>query len=143
MLPTSGHNYRRVWTYQPALVGWKNPPELDDWEKAAEENIQINIGNDVWIGRDCFIKASRPDKPLIIGDGAVIASKSMVVKMSRLMRLSAVTPRKLSNIVSTKKLLKNCFASSGGIGTLIKFTTTLNILTASKNLLTCTINKLL
>ena len=44
------------------------------------DGCEINIGNDVWIGRGCFLKCANPDKPLIIGDGAVIASDSVVVK---------------------------------------------------------------
>ena len=38
------------------------------------------IGNDVWIGRGCNLKCTNPTKPLVIGDGAVIASDSVVVK---------------------------------------------------------------
>ncbi|MBR4153525.1 MAG: CatB-related O-acetyltransferase [Selenomonadaceae bacterium] len=41
---------------------------------------KINIGNDVWIGRGCILKCTNPNKPLVIGDGAVIASDSVVVK---------------------------------------------------------------
>ena len=41
---------------------------------------KILIGNDVWIGRGCSLKCSTSNKPLIIGDGAVIAADSVVVK---------------------------------------------------------------
>ena len=43
-------------------------------------NCRIEIGNDVWIGRGCILKCTNPEHPLIIGDGAVIASDSVVVK---------------------------------------------------------------
>ena len=41
---------------------------------------KILIGNDVWSGHSCTFKCNNPKKPLIIGDGAVIASESVVVK---------------------------------------------------------------
>ena len=41
---------------------------------------KISIGSDVWIGRGCIFKCANPDKPLIIGDGAIVASDSVVVK---------------------------------------------------------------
>ena len=45
-----------------------------------KNGCQILIGNDVWIGRGCILKCTNPDKPLVIGDGAVVASDSVVVK---------------------------------------------------------------
>ena len=72
------HNHRGLFSYAFQNLDWESPKEFLPTE--VEGNYKIEIGNDVWIGRDCFIKASRPDKPLLIGDGAVIASKSMVVK---------------------------------------------------------------
>ena len=44
------------------------------------EPCRINIGSDVWIGRGCILKCTNPQKPLVIGDGAVIAADSVVVK---------------------------------------------------------------
>ena len=41
---------------------------------------QIEIGSDVWIGRGCILKCTNSSKPLVIGDGAVVASDSVVVK---------------------------------------------------------------
>ena len=41
---------------------------------------RLNIGSDVWIGRGCRLKVSNNDKPLNIGNGAIIASDSVVVK---------------------------------------------------------------
>ena len=74
----SGHNYRSVAIYDPVHHNWSKPkpPVPDDQKKPC----RIVIGNDVWIGRGCFFKVGDPDRPLIIGDGAVIASDSVVVK---------------------------------------------------------------
>ena len=44
------------------------------------DGCKILIGNDVWIGRGCIFKSNNPEKPLVIGDGAVIAADSVVVK---------------------------------------------------------------
>ena len=52
-----------------------------DWPEFRQEPLPrgcITIGSDVWIGRGCHLKAS--GRPLTIGDGAVIASDSNVVK---------------------------------------------------------------
>ena len=43
-------------------------------------SAHLGIGSAVWIGRGCRFKVSNPDKPLMIGDGAVVASDSVVVK---------------------------------------------------------------
>ena len=69
------HNHRGVFQ-SPALVCDENSREL--LPKA--DGCKINIGSDVWIGRGCTFKCSNPEKPLIIGDGAVVASDSVVVK---------------------------------------------------------------
>ena len=52
-----------------------------DWTEFFQQPFdtgRITIGSDVWIGRGCHLKAS--GRPLTIGDGAVIASDSNVVK---------------------------------------------------------------
>ena len=70
----ANHNYRRVFTSDPNFFGWSSdlyPPQ---------GVCKILIGSDVWIGRGCNLKCTNPNKPLIIGDGAVIASDSVVVK---------------------------------------------------------------
>ncbi len=43
-------------------------------------DCKIEIGNDVWIGIGSILKSNNPEKPLVIGDGAVIAADSVVVK---------------------------------------------------------------
>ena len=70
------HNYHKI-----SVVA------VPDWEWEIPKGFypprgkgQINIGNDVWIGRGCTLKSANPNKPLVIGDGAVIASESVVVK---------------------------------------------------------------
>lgn len=74
----SGHNYHSVAIYDPVHFNWKNPkPPIPADQK---KTCRIEIGNDVWVGRGCFFKVSDPDRPLVIGDGAVIASDSVVVK---------------------------------------------------------------
>ncbi len=49
----------------------------NDWVKAIdfEEGLPINIGNDVWVGRNCTIMDG-----VTIGDGAVIATGAIVTK---------------------------------------------------------------
>ena len=70
------HDYKRISSYGPESLGWRAPR---DFYKPVRQ-CKILIGNDVWIGRNCILKATNPDKPLVIGDGAVIASDSVVVK---------------------------------------------------------------
>ena len=68
------HNYRNVGTY--VHTDWNFPVEF----RPTQGICQISIGNDVWIGRGSILKSTNPAKPLIIGDGAVVASDSVVVK---------------------------------------------------------------
>ena len=65
----SDHNYRNVNNYGLTHLNWTVPG-----------TCKIEIGNDVWIGRGCNLKCTNPNKPLVIGDGAVIASDSVVIK---------------------------------------------------------------
>lgn len=58
------HNYHRVTTYP--------------WPSETKSSC-VGIGNDVWIGRECSLK-TKGDDTLVIGDGAVIAADSVVVK---------------------------------------------------------------
>ena len=69
------HNYRNVHMYGLGNWDWSSPPEFHP-----KGTCKILIGNDVWIGRGCTLKCTNPNKPLIIGDGAVVASDSVVVK---------------------------------------------------------------
>ena len=71
------HNYKNVASYDIFRFGWINP---HNFLSPPYDSDKIFIGNDVWIGRGCTLKCTNPNKPLIIGDGAVIASDSVVVK---------------------------------------------------------------
>lgn len=70
------HNHHNVSNIGKSTVDWEFPKEL----LPPQGTCKILIGNDVWIGRGCILKCTNPNKPLIIGDGAVIASDSVVVK---------------------------------------------------------------
>ena len=70
------HNHKNIGSYGLTHFDWNYPQEFYQ----PEGNPEIRIGSDVWIGSDCVFKCSNPNKPLIIGDGAVIASDSVVVK---------------------------------------------------------------
>lgn len=70
------HNYRNVGTMPVTSVDWYFPAEF----LPPQGQCKILIGNDVWIGRGCNLKCTNPNKPLVIGDGAVVASDSVVVK---------------------------------------------------------------
>ncbi len=73
---SQNHNYRTVTAYSLLGMDWTVPREFfPQFGK-----YRIEIGNDVWVGRGCFFKCGTPDKPLVIGDGAVIAADSVVVK---------------------------------------------------------------
>lgn len=69
-----GHNYHHVSNYNISDCRWNGPVPRSN------KMCRVFIGNDVWIGRGCRFKCSDPDRPLVIGDGAVIASDSVVVK---------------------------------------------------------------
>jgi len=73
---SQNHNYRSVTAYSFVMMDWLVPREF--FPPFGE--YRIEIGSDVWIGRGCFFKCTSPEKPLTIGDGAVIASDSVVVK---------------------------------------------------------------
>jgi len=71
-----GHNHNLLTSTHPDNFDWNFPKEFN----APSGKCKINIGDDVWIGRGCILKCTNPKKPLVIGDGAVIAADSVVVK---------------------------------------------------------------
>ena len=71
------HNFKNVTQYDLSRFGWEYSGR-DFLPSLAE--CKILIGSDVWIGRGCILKCTNPAKPLVIGDGAVVASDSVVVK---------------------------------------------------------------
>lgn len=70
------HNYHNVSILDVDSFDWTVPKTF----LPAMGNGKINIGSDVWIGRGSIFHAPNPNKPLVIGDGAVVASDSVVVK---------------------------------------------------------------
>lgn len=72
----NNHDYKKVSSFDVYWFDWEIP--ADFW--IPKGNFQINVGSDVWIGRGCILKSANPKKPLVIGDGSIIASDSVVVK---------------------------------------------------------------
>ena len=70
------HNYKNISHFSLGWWGWDIPTDYFPNNK----DCRIDVGNDVWIGRGSVLKSNNPDKPLVIGDGAVIAADSVVVK---------------------------------------------------------------
>jgi len=70
------HNYKILSSMDLYWFDWVAPREF----YPINGNRKIEIGSDVWVGRDVTFSCSSRDKTLIIGDGAVIASDSVVVK---------------------------------------------------------------
>ena len=70
------HNYKNVSHYSLDWWGWDIEKEF----YPPNEGCKMEIGNDVWIGLGTSLISNNPEKPLVIGDGAVIASDSVVVK---------------------------------------------------------------
>lgn len=76
--PAYGHHHKYASIYAFSHLDWEIPNDV--FPNIPLKPLQILIGSDVWIGRGCAFKVTNPDKPLIIGDGAVIAADSVVVK---------------------------------------------------------------
>ena len=76
-LPANDHHYENINTYSMVHFDWYTN---DEFARSQKKYCKINIGSDVWMGRGTFLKCSSLKKPLTIGDGAVIASDSVVVK---------------------------------------------------------------
>jgi len=72
----SGHNYHNMSSFYK--FGWKTPQEY--YMVSPKLPCKINIGNDVTIETGARLKSNNPEKPLTIGDGAVITSDSVVIK---------------------------------------------------------------
>ena len=70
------HDYRNVSSYAPTEFDGSVPREFFPQKRTC----QILIGNDVWIGSGAIFNCANRYKSLVIGDGAVIASDSVVVK---------------------------------------------------------------
>ena len=73
------HDYHRTFTYALDLSDFHSP-HVDAILAQPTFDSRIEIGSDVWISRGVRMKAADTAHPLRIGDGAVIASDSVVVK---------------------------------------------------------------
>lgn len=72
IITNGNHKYLRPTTYPFAELGW-TPITISN--SSAYGNGNIIIGNDIWIGANCTIISN-----VKIGDGAIIAANSIVVK---------------------------------------------------------------
>ena len=72
------HDYHRAFTFDLCWFSWDTKDLRAPVEKRGQSGI--TIGNDVWVGRACHLKAAGRGHHLTIGDGAVIAANSVVVK---------------------------------------------------------------
>ena len=72
------HNLKNVSLSDVDNFDWPVPKEF--LPPNVFGRCKINIGSDVWCGRGCTFNCPNPSKSLVIGDGAVIASGSVVVK---------------------------------------------------------------
>lgn len=73
------HDYRRVTTYDPGCMDF----DSKDWCASLGYKSYaggVHIGSDVWIGRGSRLKAAGDSGILTVGDGAVIAADSVVVR---------------------------------------------------------------
>ena len=76
LLVTGDHDWRKISTYSALHSDLMEVRQ----SFSPTEKCKVEIGNDVWIGRGTILKSTNPARPLQIGDGAVIASNSVVVK---------------------------------------------------------------
>ena len=100
-------------THVQGVNGWAKFLYPDD-PSAAEAKIEwfktacphTNIGNDVWIGQGAFIKAG-----VTIGDGAVVAARSVVTQDVPPYSIVAGTPAKVKRLRFHEALVERLMAS--------------------------------
>ena len=73
------HNYHAVTPFGLNSLDWSVPRDFYPMYTSKMSYPELKIGSSVWIGRGCCLKVSNMNKPLNIGNGAVIASDSVVV----------------------------------------------------------------
>ena len=73
---TNDHNPKHVSVYSMTHSDFAFPKEFFTRPGRSE----VLIGNDVWVGLGATFKSVNPNKPLVIGDGAVVAANSVVVR---------------------------------------------------------------
>ena len=74
------HDYRRVTTYDPGCMDFETADWCAKLGYKDSGNGGMHIGSDVWIGRGSRLKAAGDSGILTIGDGAVVAADSVVVR---------------------------------------------------------------
>ena len=74
---SSDHNQNNISSYGLSHWDWTAP---NDFYQTDRKYGLLEIGSDVWIGRGTCIKASDSKKALKIGNGAIVAADSVVVK---------------------------------------------------------------
>ena len=103
--PSYGHHKEYITTFQLDIFDWNVPNDV--FIPKEQPPMQIIIGNDVWIGRGCFLKSNNPDKPLTIGDGAVIAADSVVVKNVPPYAIVGGNPAKIIKYRFSEKIIES------------------------------------
>ena len=72
----ANHNHFRTALHSYWSFPFKCP---DDYKRRFKQESKLIFGNDVWVGRGNSFVISNPDKSINIGDGAIIASNSVVI----------------------------------------------------------------
>ena len=78
MMGIDDHNYHNISSYAFSHLDWAITKDF--YPKHKNATLNLIIGSDVWIGIGCHVKVSNQDKPIIIGNGAIVAADSVVVK---------------------------------------------------------------
>ena len=71
------HNHFRVALQSYWSFGWDVP---DDYKRHFNQESKLIFGNDVWVGRGCSFVIANPDKSIRVGNGAIVATNSNVIK---------------------------------------------------------------
>ena len=73
----NSHDHRKVFSFDLGNFDWFfYPPYVVTNMRGGT----IKMGSDVWLGYGVHLKSASNEKPLTIGDGAIIAADSVVVK---------------------------------------------------------------
>ena len=99
-----GHDYHNVSSMETfGGFDWSIPQNF----VTPKGVCKLQIGSDVWIGRGCHLKSVNYEKPLIIGDGAVIASDSVVVKNVPPYAIVGGNPAKIIKYRFSEKIIES------------------------------------
>ena len=103
LLPSVDHAYNFVSQYAFSHLDWSLPFQ----PPRQKQLTQIIIGSDVWIGRGAILKNTSLEKTLVIGDGAVIASDSVVVKNVPPYAIVGGNPAKIIKYRFSEKIIES------------------------------------